>query len=118
MVRALLTWTADVSLVLGIAVLALSVLLVPEVILTFGQDTAPHPPKQCVEGSCHTPDCISQNGRCPSDADCKRTRKTPRGGASAFERDPFLACVRKHQWEATGCGGRSPAGGKFLTPQT
>jgi hypothetical protein len=38
MVKALLTWTADVSLVLGIAVLALSVLLVPEVILV-GQDT-------------------------------------------------------------------------------
>jgi hypothetical protein len=40
MVKALLTWTADVSLVLGIAVLAVSVLLVPEVIL-LGQEELP-----------------------------------------------------------------------------
>jgi hypothetical protein len=40
MVKALLTWTADVSLMLGIAVLALSVLLVPEVIL-LGEEGEP-----------------------------------------------------------------------------
>ncbi len=38
--KTLLTWPADVSLVLGIAVLAFSVLLVPEVIL-LGEDTDP-----------------------------------------------------------------------------
>ncbi|MCS6976832.1 MAG: hypothetical protein NZM31_07475 [Gemmatales bacterium] len=40
MVRTLLTWTADVSLVLGIALLALSVLLVPEVVV-FAEDWNP-----------------------------------------------------------------------------
>jgi hypothetical protein len=70
MVKALLTWTADVSLVLGIAVLAVSVLLVPEVIL-LGENTVPHELGWgcffCDEDDCQAkykhPDCPM--GLCP-----------------------------------------------------